>query len=315
MEINRLEIILELFYGKTLAEVAEKYSYTPSAISHMLKSMEADFGIKLFYRDRTGVTATPEGRAIFEYMESTVTAYRVMKQEADKLGKIESGLIRVGAFISVIVSWLPFIINSFKEEYPHVHFEILQGNYEMTQEWIQSGYIDCGFTIGAEAYEDLESQLISKDKLYLIYPKEHPLAYEETLDWQSLKKYPFISLNEGSEEFVMNYIKSHNIEFRSICKVMDDYAVVAMVESGMGISIVPGLFLSRVPYDVGSRCLDENFYRHIYISYKNNYKLSPLTDAFITHVKKWVLDNQDIVDGQRTLGTSFPDENKAPSKK
>ena len=83
---------------------------------------------------------------------------------------------------------------------------------------------------------------------------------------------------------------------------MDDFAVVAMVESGMGISIVPELFLSRVPYDVGSRCLDENFYRHIYISYKSNYKISPIIDAFITHVKKWILDNKHIVDRLKVLG-------------
>lgn len=122
MEINKLEIVLELFHGKTLAEVAEQYSYTPSAISHMLKSVEADFGIKLFYRDRTGITATPEGRSVFEYMQSTVEAYRVMKCEADKICRMESGVIRVGAFVSVIVSWLPLIINSFKEEYSQVHF-------------------------------------------------------------------------------------------------------------------------------------------------------------------------------------------------
>lgn len=300
MEINKLEIILELFYGKTLAEVAEHYSYTPSAISHMLKSVEAEFGIKLFYRDRTGITATPEGRSVFEYIKSAVTAYQVMKNEVRKISKIESGIIKIGAFISVIVSWLPSIINSFKEEYPQVHFEILQGNYDVTREWIQSGNIDCGFTIGAEACEDIESQLITKDRLYLIYPKDHPLAKEETLNLHSLDKYPFILLNEGSERFVMDYIKSHDIEFRSICRVMDDFAVVAMVESGMGISIVPELFLSRMPYDVGSRCLDENFYRYIYISYKNNYKLSPLTNAFITHVKKWVLDNKDIVERQNS---------------
>ncbi len=302
MEINKLEIVLELFHGKTLAEVAEQYSYTPSAISHMLKSVEADFGIKLFYRDRTGITATPEGRSVFEYMQSTVEAYRVMKCEADKICRMESGVIRVGAFVSVIVSWLPLIINSFKEEYSQVHFEILQGNYDETLEWIRSGYIDCGFTIKAEPYEDLESELVTKDKLYLIYPQDHPLMYEEALDMQSLSQYPFISLNEGSEEFIMNYIRSRDIEFRSICRVMDDFAVVAMVESGMGISIVPELFLSRVPYDVGSRCLDENFYRYIYISYRGNYKLSPMIDAFVTHVKRWVLENKHIVDRQKTPG-------------
>lgn len=292
MEMNKLEIILELFYGKTLAEVAEKYSYTPSAISHMLKSIETDLNIRLFYRDRTGISATPEGRSIFEYMQSTVSAYQVMKEEADKIGRIESGLIRVGAFISVTLSWLPLIINSFKEDYPHVHFEILQENYDVTQRWIHSGYLDCGFTIETETYEDLESQLVTKDKLYLIYPKEHPLASEETLDLHSLKNYPFISLNEGSEEFIFNYIRSHNIEFQSICKVMDDFAVVAMVESGMGISIVPGLFLASVPNAVDSRCLDENFYRHIYISYKKNYKLSPLINAFVSHLKTWITDHK-----------------------
>ena len=43
----------------------------------------------------------------------------------------------------------------------------------------------------------------------------------------------------------------------------DDYAVMSMVESGLGVSILPELILKRVPYDIAAKSLDVEAFRKI----------------------------------------------------
>lgn len=305
MNISRLEMILQLYEGKSLAEIASDYNYTPSAVSHMLKAMETELGIQLFVRDRTSVTPTLEGRELYEELKSLVDRSDQMKKKAEELSNKQTGVIRLSSFTSVVVSWLPRIINSFKEQYPNLRFEILQGNYQETEEWIRQGFVDCGFTIDINS-SDVESYRLTSDKLYVIFPKGHPLESKEDFVPEDILDYPFILLNEGSEQFILDYLLERSIDPDVACRVVDDYAVSAMVESGIGISVVPELFLYRSPYAIGSRVLDEDFSRPICISYRRNYKLSPITEVFIDHVRKWAADNQDAVEQERKKRLIIP---------
>ena len=83
MDISRLEMILKLYEGKSLAEVAADYNYTPSAVSHMLKAIENELGLQLFIRDRTSVTPTLEGRELYGELRSLVTKSHEMHKKAE----------------------------------------------------------------------------------------------------------------------------------------------------------------------------------------------------------------------------------------
>ena len=305
MDISRLEMILELYDGKSLAEVAYDYNYTPSAISHMLKSLESELGIQLFIRDRTSVTPTLEGREIYEDLKSLVDKNARMHKKAEELSNKQTGVIRLSSFTSVVVTWLPRIINTFKEKYPSIRFEILQGNYAETEEWIKEGHVDCGFSMDISS-GDVESFKLTSDMLYVIFPKNHPFGTKEDFTASDISDYPFILLNEGSERFILDYLVKKNIDLNIVCRVVDDYAVSAMVESGIGISVVPELFLYRSPYAIGSRVLDEDFHRPICISFRRDYKLSPIVEAFIDHVRQWALENQDAVEKERKMRLIIP---------
>ncbi len=298
MDVQKFEMIMELYKGKTLAEVADEYSYTPSAVSHILKSMEAELGIQMFIRSRSSIIPTPEGREIYPFIDAIVNDYQYIIDKASKLASKDAGVIRLSSFTSVVVSWLPSIINSFKEKHPGIQFEILQGNYHETADYISRGIVDCGFTIDI-ANEEIESYRLTSDRLYVIFPHGHPIGTKNDFHPRDIEKYPSIVLNEGSEKFIFEYLKSHNIELNVICRVVDDYAVSAMVESGLGISVVPELFLYRSPYAIGSRCLDENFYRPICISYRKTGDASPLTTSFINHVKEWASNNKNVIENER----------------
>ena len=64
----------------------------------------------------------------------------------------------------------------------------------------------------------------------------------------------------------------------------EDFAIMAMVEKGMGIGILPDLILKRVPYRIEVRSLTEPYYRSIGLAMKNREHLTPAVQKFVEYL-------------------------------
>ena len=64
----------------------------------------------------------------------------------------------------------------------------------------------------------------------------------------------------------------------------DDYAIMSMVESGLGISILPELILKRIPYRVVARELEIPAYRNIGLAWKEKKGTSPMLKRFMEYL-------------------------------
>ena len=73
--------------------------------------------------------------------------------------------------------------------------------------------------------------------------------------------------------------------------VNDDYAVIAMVASGLGISILPELVLRRTPYEVVVKPLDPPQFRELGLAVRSLREVSPVTARFLPHVQAWLKEN------------------------
>lgn len=149
MDVNRFEVLLNVVESGSFTHAADAMGYTQSAVSHIIGSMEEEYGVKLLTRDRSGVRLTPEGNLLLPYAYKVVSACREFQNKVLDIRRFAAGTIRVGTFTSVAVHWLPSILNSFRALYPAIRFEIKQGNYGEIVDWILKGAIDCGFTLNS----------------------------------------------------------------------------------------------------------------------------------------------------------------------
>ena len=290
MDIQKFETVLVATDSGTITKAAENLGYSQSAISHSIQSLEDEFNVRMLMRGRSGVELTHEGEMLLPYIRNVMNSYREFENKVAEINNLECGVIRIGTFTSIAVNWLPQIINSFKQEHPNIQFEILHENYAQIADSILQGTIDCGFTI-TPSTRGIQNILIFEDRLFAIYPNEHPLGALDTIYPSDLAEYPFILVNEGKDPIIRRFFEERNIKLDIQYHVVDDYATIAMVESNLGISVCPELFFKRLPFQVQHRTINTSFRRKISISYKENYTLSPIVRQFITHVKKWSLDH------------------------
>ena len=257
MDMNLLKY---LDFAKTVefgsfTKAAEILNYSQSGISRMISDLEKDWNLTLLERNRTGICLTSDGARLLPYVQNLCKEYQNLQMQADDLRGIQSGLIRIGTFSSVATHWLPKIIAAFQNDYPGIDYELLLGDYTEIESWIASGRVDCGF-LRIPTRSDFDTLPLAKDRLLAILPEGHPLTNENKVPLSGLCKEPFMLLEKGARAEIAEIFERHHLEPRVHFTTWDDYAIMSMVESGLGVSILPELILRRIPYHIVIKELD-----------------------------------------------------------
>ena len=277
-------------YG-SFTKAAEKLNYSQSGISRMIGDLEKEWNVSLLERSKSGIELTSDGLKLLPYVKNLCKEYENLQMQVDALNGLQYGLIRIGTFSSVTTHWLPNIIKKFKQDYPNIEYELLLGDYTEIESWILEGRVDFGF-LRLPAVSKLETVSLDRDKLLVVLPESHPLADKEHFPIKSLCDYPFVFLEKGAKAEINAIFEKHNISPDVHFTTWDDYAVMSMVESELGISILPELVLKRIPYKIVTKELEVPAYRQIGLAYKNKKSLSLSAKKFIEYVEQTVLKSQ-----------------------
>lgn len=262
MNIQKYKALIETIELESFTKAADALGYSQSGISRMIGDLENEWNVTLLERSKSGLKLTSDGLKILPYAKSVCEAYDKMQMQIDSIHGLETGLIRIGTFSSVATHWLPNIIKAFQKDYPGIEYELLLGDYTEIEEWILEGRVDCGF-LRLPASAELDCIFLEKDELKAIIPADHPLAGQAVFPLRELCRKPFMLLEKGARAEISELFERNNLKPDVRFTTWDDYAVMSMVESGLGVSILPELILKRVPYRIVSKSLDVDAYRQI----------------------------------------------------
>jgi len=278
-----LAFIKTVEYG-SFTKAAEILNYSQSGISRMINDLEKEWNVSLLERNRTGVKLTSDGMKILPIAQSVCNEFNRLQEQVDEINGLESGLIRIGTFSSVATHWLPNIIKEFQKDYPNIDYELLLGDYTEIEEWIKTGRVDLGF-LRLPTTEEFETVFLEEDKLLVVLPENHPLAECDKFPVKALCDYPFMLLEKGAKAEISEIFERNNITPNVHFTTWDDYAVMSMVEGGLGIAILPQLILRRIPYKIVAKELDVPAYRKIGIAYREKAKLPLAVKKFIDYLE------------------------------
>lgn len=267
----------------SFTKAAELLSYSQSGISRMIGDLEREWRVTLLERGRSGVRLTSEGIRLLPYAKRVCDEYEKLQSEVDEINELKSGLIRIGTFSSVATHWLPGIIREFQKEYPNIDYELLLGDYTEIETWISEGRVDCGF-LRLPAQNELETMFLEQDRLLVVLPEDHPLAAREKIPLSALCNEPFMLLEKGAKAEVSEIFERSGLRPKVHFTTWDDYAIMSMVESGLGVSILPELILKRTPYRIAARELEIPAYRNIGLAWRERKTSSPVLERFMKYL-------------------------------
>ncbi len=270
-------------YG-SFTKAAEILNYSQSGISRMINDLEKDWKVTLLERGKAGVRLTSDGMRLLPYAKNVCAEYEKLLAQVDEINGLQSGLIRIGTFSSVATHWIPNIIKAFQKDYPKIDYELLLGDYTEIEEWILTGRVDCGF-LSLPMHSELETIFLEQDDLLAILPENHPLSELEKVPVDALCREPFMLLEKGAKAEISEIFERCNLTPNVHFTTWDDYAIMSMVESGLGISILPRLILKRVPYKIVAKELEVPAYRKIGVALRSRKTASLAVKKFLDYLK------------------------------
>lgn len=246
--------------------------------------------MKLLIRNRNGIRLTADGEKMLPFIKNAALALEELQNSADAARGLKAETIRVGAFTSVAVHWLPGIIKDFEKAFPNIKFGLMNGDYHDIREWLAAESIDVGFVTLPSDVPDCEYIPLIKDRLLAVLPKDHRLADSDCFPVDELKGEPFISLLEQSDHDVRRALEPAGMKPNIKFTTKDDYAIIAMVEQGLGISIMPELLLLGNDSSVKVLPLKPDVARTIGLAVPLSLKNNPNIPRFCECVKKWLAE-------------------------
>ena len=291
MAASKYEVFVKVAELGSLTKAAEALGYTQSNISHIVNGLEEEFGFPLFLRGRGGARLTPDGKRVLPAVRGVVAGAERLRQTVAAVRGLDAGTVRVGAFTSVAVHWLPGMIKAFTLDYPGIEFGLSNGDYHDVEQWLSEGSIDLGFvTLPTEL--DCRCIPLWEDRLLMVVPPDHRLADASFYPLSELGSEPFISLLENSDHDMRKVLKQAGVRPNIRFVTKDDYAIIAMVENGLGVSIMPELLLRGRTANVRALELESRPTRTIALAVPEISMEVPCVSRFAEYVQGWLKDWQ-----------------------
>ena len=211
----------------SFTKAAEDIHYAQSSISKMIADLENEWGMILLERSKSGVCLTSAGEQLLPFLRKALEGYNELEGQICRMRGLEIGVVRIGTFSSVAINWLPNVFSKLQKDYPGIGYEMLLGDYNEVEHWIDGGRVDCGFLRLPTAY-DFDTIPLMRDEYKVVLPVGHPLAEKETIPVNDLNDQPFLLLEHGGKTEVFDLLSAYRVTPDIRFTTWEDFAIMAM---------------------------------------------------------------------------------------
>lgn len=286
MKIKKYEVFIRACECKSISETAKSFGNSQSGVTQLLNSLEREFGFKLLVRNKGGVRLTDEGRLIYNAVKKVVEDNERVKELAAQINEYGENTVRVGAFKSIAVNWLPLIMKEFGKKYPVVNFVIFDGCYSEIEEKLRTGEIDAGF-VSMPFDEGCPCTELMRDELLAVLPESHRLSNAKRISASLFGSEPVVSLIDSTDRDARLYLEKNGVMPNTKYKTADDYAMISMVENELGICIAHQLVMKNDNHRIVIKKLEPEAYRRIGLAVPERSAQKTIVREFAKFVETW----------------------------
>jgi DNA-binding transcriptional LysR family regulator len=262
MNLSRLQVFREVVEHGSFSAAADALSYSQSAVSQSIATLEGELGVPLIERRRGGARPTASGAALAAHAGGIVARIETAESEIAAIAAGHGGRLRTASFPTAGSTLMPQAIAAFRASHPGVEVTLAEGEPEQIAPRLRAGEFDLVLLFEFEgAGERLGTGLrryeLFDDPLHLALAADHPLAARGQLELADLAGEAWIQTS-GDSPCARHVVRCcHAAGFEpSVSFESDDYQTVqGLVAAGVGVAMIPELALSTVRNAIRVRAL------------------------------------------------------------
>jgi DNA-binding transcriptional LysR family regulator len=263
MDKTRPELELRLlWYFVTVAQhlhfgrAAEQLGIEQPPLSQQIQRLEALLGCRLFDRTSRRVRLTAAGAALLPEAHQLLAQSRLLSDRVRLIGEGRTGLLTVGFAASTLFTTVRQVIQTYRTRYPEVELRLRELSTAAQVEELRTGSIEVGFLREPPLLSWLVADEVIREEFVAVLPGTHPLAGQTTLSLAQLRADSFVLFPPHVAPTLYGQVQQLFVKAgfapRLVQEALEWTTIVALVEAGLGVSVVPASFnilrLGQVKY-------------------------------------------------------------------
>ena len=284
MNTHKIRILLTALESGSLTRAGSILGYSQPGLTQMMKSLEEEVGFPLLIKSNRGVEPTEAAKELMPTMRQLINDEEKLSQEIAEIRGMYKGTIRIGSYTSTSIHWLPQVVEYFKNNYPEVELRIQEcGQDDMVRD-LKERKIDLALMSRPEKTA-IEFIPIMEDPIVVVYSSAYDLSSYDCVPVEKLRDHMLLMTDETYDRDVRRVFEQAGFEAKVKYTFKDDFAVLSMVQRGVGIAILPRLIAESFPANYEYRIIKPETCRTLGIGINSIDELGPLPRFLIQYIK------------------------------
>jgi DNA-binding transcriptional LysR family regulator len=286
MLLNRIELFVNVAKHQNLGKTAREMHVSASSVCQRLKSLENDFGVKLYKKNKEGIELTWAGQSLLTTGSEVLNQLDTLRKTLSSASEIAVESLIIGGTHVPSAKYLPSAIAAFQKTHPDVKVTFITSDRASIEKLVRGFEVDVAIIQHPLNSSDFSMEHFAVDHLtFFAYPT-HPLAKKKRLDFEDLSQTPLIVRDrKRTSDRMLKQLKCRGLTLNITLRCESHDAVKAAVRRKMGVGM---LFYSHIEEDVKRKNLKIlNFsglpmlVAHSYIVYSKSRSLSCAANEFL----------------------------------
>lgn len=241
MELRHLRYFVAVAEELNFSRAAERLHIAQPPLSQQIRSLENELGVQLISRNERPIRLTEAGLALFEQAGSLLSRLDEIVASVQRIGKGQTGSIRVSFVGSATYDFLPQIFRRFREEYPNVELGLLEMGAMPQIEKLRHREIDVGFMRTSVEDEAFQTLALLEEPLMVALPEAHPLAAKTRVKLSGLKGEPFIGFPAATAfgGYLLKVCREAGFIPNVVQETVEIQTAISLVSAGVGLTLAP----------------------------------------------------------------------------
>ncbi|MEU6395067.1 LysR family transcriptional regulator [Streptomyces sp. NPDC046939] len=249
-DVKKLVILRTLRERGTVTATAQALLMTPSAVSQQLTNLAKQLGVPLLQAHGRRVRLTDAAHLVLAHADAVLAQLERADAELDRYLHGEAGEVRVAAFSTAVPALVVPAVRALRAAHPGITVRVREAEAGEAYELLAAGDVDLALSLAAHAPTARDPKFtrvpLLADPLDVALPVGHPLAAEPGLRLADLAGEPWIFGGSGPwSEITIAACEAAGFVPAQAHSAAGWTAILAMVEAGMGVALVPRMAAAR----------------------------------------------------------------------
>lgn len=239
-KLEQYRIFKEVADSGNLTAAAQKLYISQSAVSQCIKSLESSLEAQLFARHPRGVSLTPEGQQLYEYVSKALVLLQAGEHRLQQMRELVTGELSIGINSTLMKYYLMPILEAYHKAYPQIRIHIHGGTSGHVLEQLKDGQVDLAFATTPPEGGSFQTVHCFTTHTAFVAAPDFDCDFSHIYTLEEITRFPLLVLDRAasSRRFLEAEFLKRGLKLEPEMESASHNLLISLARIGLGVACV-----------------------------------------------------------------------------